>query len=502
MGVTAVPRRRLARAVLAVAIVAVGAIGATDAFAARRPAVRPRTGVMLHTVTTTTRLPVSQLRLMNYYPAANGWTLMWSSYSHASIAADMQAIASLGANAVRVIVQPSAVGYPTVVPAMLANFRDFLTTAHTAGLSVQLTLFDWWSSYADVAGSEAWLRSLLADQSGNPAIALVELQNELPISNGAAVGWANTLLPYLSQVLPGVPRTLTVPSSLGVAGITTLLSDVAASSIGVVDVHYYADASGAADVIRQTKTAAGDRPVIIGESGLSTPDGAAGEEAQARFYRVLGRTTAALGVPPAAPWTLNDFAPTAIPNYPTATEYHFGLRRLDGTWKPAADAVRESFAGSVDNDIDGGFEREVNNGGARLGAWTPYDTTDGAGQVASDLVRSGLQAVCFSATSGHATAVPSVMQKLPVLIAGDRFTVTTYVDRLLPTGAERIALAWFGSAGQYLGQVESANATTSNAWEQLAVTATAPAGAVTAQVHLKAAYETGRACYDDTTISY
>ncbi|MDQ1747668.1 MAG: hypothetical protein QOD07_1931 [Frankiaceae bacterium] len=502
-----VPRRRVLRALLAAAIVAVGTVGVTDALAASRTTISQRTGLFLRssttaTATTAARVPVSQLRLVNYYPAANGWTLMWTHYSHAQTAADMQAIASLGGNAVRVIVQPSAVGYPTVSAAMLANFRDLLATARAAGLSVQLTLFDWWSSYADVAGSEAWLRSLLAGQADNPTLALVELQNELPVGNASAVGWANTLLPYLADVLPGVPRTLTVAGSTGANGIATLLADLAPSSIDVVDVHYYGDASGAADVLRQAQAVAGGRPVIVGEAGLSTPDGAAGEEAQARFYRVLGRTTAALGLPPAAPWTLNDFAAAAIPNSPGTNEYHYGLRRLDGTWKPAADVVRESFAGTVDNDLDGGFERETNNGGARLGAWTPYDTADGAGQVAGDIVRTGLQAVCFSGTGGRATAVPSVMQKLPVLTAGERFTVTTYVDRIVPTGAERVALAWFGSAGQYLGQAESPRADASNVWQPLTVSATAPAGASTVQVHLKAPYESGRACYDDTAITW
>lgn len=500
MGLTAVPRRRLLRALLAAAIVLVGTVGATEAFATTRFRVNPHARLVARTAAVS-RLPVDQLRLVNYYPADNAWTLMWTHYSHTQVASDMQAIASLGANAVRVIVQPSAVGYPTVSPSMLANFRDMLTTAHDAGLSVQLTLFDWWSSYADVNGSEAWLRSLLGGQGGNSTIALVELQNELPIGNTSAISWARTLLPYLSSVLPGVPRTLTVAGSAGAAGIATLLSDMPQSSIDVVNVHYYGDASGAADVIRQAQSVANGRPVIVGEAGLSTPDGAPGEEAQARFYRVMERTTVALGIPPAAPWTLNDFAATAIPNYPGTNEYHFGLRRLDGTWKPAAAVVKESFAGIVDNDLDGGFEREANNGGARLGAWTPYDTADGVGQVAGDLVRSGLQSVCFTGTSGHTTAVPSVMQKLPVLTAGERFTVTTYVDRLLPTGVERVALAWFGSAGQYLGQVESSSASTSDTWQSLTVTAAAPAGASTVQVHLKAAYESGRACYDDTTIT-
>lgn len=502
MGFTSVPRRRLLRGLLAAAVLFVGAAGTATALAAPDQH-RARTLHHLMTLRTATtgRLPVDQLRLMNYYPADAGWTLMWTQYSHARTAADMEAIASLGANTVRVIVQPSALGYPTVTPAMLANFRDLLATARAARLGVQLTLFDWWHSYDDVAGSEAWLRSLLAGQAKNPTIALVELQNEIPIDNAGAIAWARTLMPFLSTVLPGVPRTLSVSGTAGAAGIQTLVGDLPGSAIDVIDVHYYGDASGAADVIRTAKSVAAGRPVIVGEAGTSTPDGAAGEEAQARYYRVLERTTVALGLPPAAPWTFTDFTATGIPNNPDPKEYHFGLRRTDGTWKPAAAVVKESFAGIVDDDLDGGFERETNNGGARLGAWTPYDTVDGVGFVAGDAVRTGSESLCFTATSGHSSAVPSVMQKLPVLTAGERFTVTTYVDRVAPTGSERVALAWFAGNGTYLGQVESAVATASDTWQPLTVTGTAPVGASTVQVHLKAAYENGRACYDDTTIS-
>src|SRR4051794_14156053 len=74
------------------------------------------------TATATGRLPISQLKIMNYYPADAGWTLMWSSYSHDRTVSDFQAIASLGANTVRIIVQPNAIGYPTPTTAMLANF--------------------------------------------------------------------------------------------------------------------------------------------------------------------------------------------------------------------------------------------------------------------------------------------------------------------------------------------------------------------------------------------
>lgn len=455
------------------------------------------------TVTTSTpaRLPVSQLKIMNYYPADDGWTLMWTNYSHTKTVSDFQAIASLGANTVRIIVQPQAVGYPTVTATGLTNFRDMLAVAQSTGLSVQLTFFDWWSSYTDVTGSESWLKSLLAGQAGNPSIALVELQNEMPTSTDA-VSWAQTLMPFLSTVLPGVPRTISSSGTAGLPGITTLAADLPTSSLDVIDVHYYGDAAGVVNAITTAQGVAAGRPIIIGEAGVSTLDGAAGEEAQARFYRMIGKVTATDGLPPAAPWILSDFTSTASTSTNPA-QYHYGLRRLDGTWKPAAAVVKQVFTGTLGaDDADGGFEREVNNGGARLGSWTPYDTADGVGTVATDVVRSGAQSVCFTGTGGSSSAVPSVQQSFPVLAAGRTITVTGYVDRANPTGGERIGVAWFDVNGHYLGQKESTYANQAGVWQQLSVSAVAPAGATVAQVHLKTSNESGRACWDDVAVNY
>jgi len=259
------------------------------------------------------RIPIGSLKIMNYYPADAGWTLMWTSYSHSRTAADFASIASLGANTVRVIVQPNTLGYPTVTSTMLANFRDVLATARASGLSVQLTLFDWWSSYTDLTGSQQWAQSLLAPYTNDPVIDLVELQNEMPTSDPTAIAWAHFMLPVIQQLLPGVPRTISAAGSAGNQGITAILTAFPPTDLEVGDIHYYGEAAGAINAIHAAQSAAGGRPIIIGESGLSTVDGAAGEEAQARYYRVLARITRATGLPPAAPWTYTDFTATGIP---------------------------------------------------------------------------------------------------------------------------------------------------------------------------------------------
>jgi hypothetical protein len=446
------------------------------------------------------RLPVSALKIMNYFPANAGWSNMWTDYSHDRTIADFRAISSLGANTVRIIVPPAAMGYPEVSPDRLAEFQDALAAAQQAGLQVQLTLFDMWHNYGDIAGSQAWVQSLLTGQSGNPTIALVELQNEIPLTS-SAFDWARRLLPYLSTQLPGVPRTVSAAGATGDAGIKALLGALPASLMDVADVHYYGDAAGALDPIRTALAYSGNRPVIVGEAGLSTIDGSAGEQAQARFYGVLARITQSLGVPAAAPWIFSDFTANAIPYRTSQSQYHFGLRLLSGEWKPAAAVVSDAFAGRSAPDIDGGFEREA-NGDSALGSWTLFDAADGKASVTTQVAYTGRQAVCFAHTSGHLQFVPSVMQSLPVLQRGQVVSASAYVLRWKATGFERVALAWFDARGRFLGQFQSPLATTDGAWTPVTVSAQAPAAATTVQVHLKAAYENGYTCYDDVSINW
>lgn len=450
---------------------------------------------------TLTRRPVRDLKIMNYYPATDAWTYMWSRYDHERTVKDFADIAGLGANTVRIIVHPDTVGYPTLSPAGSAAFKDVLAAAAARHLSVQLTLFDWWDRYDDVAGSRAWVHSLLAGEANNPTIVLVELANELPVGSASAMSWLRAMLPYLAEVLPNVPRTVSANGASGVAGMAALAA-LPASMLDVVDVHYYGRAARALPVLREAIRLAAGRPVIIGETGVSTGQGnAAADEGQAQHYRVLATVTQRLGLPPAAPWTLADFLPSAVPGPPPAAdEYTFGLRRTDGSWKPAAQAVRSMFAGSAPMAGDWGFE-QASLVGTDLGAWEAFDIADGVPVIAADVARSGGRSVCFAGTGGGASVVPSVMQTWPVFTAGQSFSAAAHVSRFLGTGRERVALAWFAADGSYLSSDESASASAQGVWQALTVTAPAPATASYVEIHLKSSGELGRACFDDVTIS-
>jgi endo-1,4-beta-mannosidase len=294
---------------------------------------------------------VQGLKEVNYYPAVGGWTYMWSHFHLKVINRDFARIRSLDANTVRIFIQPSVFGFPTVRPVMAHRLSEVIGLAAQHSLRVHLTLFDLWSQYTDIAGSEEWASSLLSGYRGDPRIAVVELRNEVDPQDPEAVTWVTRMLPYLSTVMPGTLRTVSI-ASVPPDVFASFAHDLKNSPPDFWDYHYYGPAGEAYYVLSRIKALTGPRPLFIGETGYSTDgtpgDQAALNQAQAAYYRAVFNAAAALGLPDPAPWTLNDFYPQAIPpSQPAANnpiEYGFGLFELNGTPKPAAAVVRRAFS--------------------------------------------------------------------------------------------------------------------------------------------------------------
>jgi endo-1,4-beta-mannosidase len=295
---------------------------------------------------------VGDLKEVNYYPAAGGWTYMWSRFDPAAIDRDFARIRALDANTVRIFIQPSVFGFPTVRPVMAERLSEVIGLAAKHSLRVHLTLFDLWSQFTDIGGSKAWVSSLLSRYRDSPRVAVVELQNEVSAQNPEAVAWVTTMLPYLSTVMPGTLRTVST-GSVPPEDFALFIHELKNSPPSFWDYHYYGPPADAYSLLSSIKALAASRPLFVGETGYSTDgapgDQAAQEEAQAAYYRAVFAAAAALGLPAPAPWTLNDFSPGAIPpNQPAAgkpTQYGFGLFQLDGTPKPAAAVIRTAFSG-------------------------------------------------------------------------------------------------------------------------------------------------------------
>ncbi len=446
------------------------------------------------------------LRLVNYYPANNAWTQMWTNYDHATVDADFASIGSLGANAVRIIVQPQAVGtWPTISARGEAEINDALDTAAAHNLKVQLTLFDWWSNWSDTAGSKAWVNNLVSglNATARADVAMVDARNEIP-NTSAALSWAGTVLPYIGTLFPGIPRTVSTNSA---ASVTAVATQLPSGALTVLDIHLYGDAQQMLNTADAAKAVANGRPIVIGEHGYSTIGESTGvDQAQVRDYQQVRRIAAYEGIPYVAPWGYSDFTASAIPAGTSDRERYFGLRRVDGTWKPAANVIKNMFSGQSSpalESCDCQFSREdVAPYSGSLGSWRVFDAS-AAGQAGVDRTAGvgGSPAGYLGSTGGDNYQVPALYQGF-LLLGHATVTLSAKARLVNATGWTHLSVAWFDRNEGYLGTTDSTNAVNGqSAWQTLTVTATKLQGATAAQVHLKSYGNAGTVYFDDVSVA-
>ena len=493
------------RRLFAVSLVAATLVGATTLPAWGASKVRrstTTTRLATATATAPTRLGVADARLVNYYPASHGWTTMWSAWNGAEFDQDMARLADLGGNAVRLIVQPQAFGYPAPTATMQSRLAQAVDIASRHQLAVELTLFDWFPAYGDLAGSKAWASALLAPYRDDVRVFAVELQNELPVENTTAVTWAAALLPHLA--------TLTsAPTTVSINGLPTRLTTLA-TGLGTVrpsfwSYHYYDQnlGAGANSAFASVKALAAPLPVFIGETGVDTlprvgEDETTALDRQDHFYRAVFTAAREQGLPAPAPWTLYDFTAGAIPGQPKPSEFLFGLLRADGTEKRAAASVRAGFAGqTLSTDFNGSFERSA----VLPAEWSTYLPDQMTVAVDHTVAHSGTASVRFTNSLGDATGWPSL--RTPVVQAlrpGRPYTATAWAKGTSLTGTNRLAITWYDAKGTYLGATASVTLPLgTSGWRQLTATGAAPANTAAAFVQLQTTRNAGTAWFDDVT---
>ncbi len=289
---------------------------------------------------------VGTLRLINYYPADAPWARMWTHYDHRRTATDFAAIHTLGANAVRIIIDPYAVGWPQTTAAGNSAISDVLDTAEHYGLGVQLTLFDWWGQYDAIGASKTWLHSLTKDLAARPVVRLIEIQNEIDPRSAVAMNWARVMLSYAKGLFPTVPLTLSVKSATDGRLLTRLVDQIPHDLLQVISVHLYGALSNSGRVLETAQRLAHGRPIVVGESGYPTPANSPnGYRQQANYYLRMWNLCNQYKLLSFAPWTYSDFDETVV-RRPEPNAY-YGLRQVNGTWKLASRIVREMFAASA-----------------------------------------------------------------------------------------------------------------------------------------------------------
>jgi hypothetical protein len=451
--------------------------------------------------------------VVSYYPADAGWTRMWEPWRPGRIASDLRRLRSLNANTVRVVVPARFFGYPEPQPRRLAQLRELVDLAGRTGLYVQLTLFDWWGEYGDLAGSKRWARAVLDPYVSDPRLAFVELRNEIDTSNPQALAWAGELVPWLRDLLDRkTPVTLSVGGLHPVRDLRALLAALPARSRpDFFDAHYFTGGGERAQrVFAALRNAAAPTPVWVGEIGYpssATISGYAGvpltpsaqEAAQEHFLKLCFGALGRLGLPAPGIWILDDFAAGAIPQSDVSSrepEYRFGLFREDGSAKPAAALVRRLFAGAVDSDFNGGFEAGVF---AEDGTSVPavWGSTGSLRLVRDPGARSG-QAAALVAGPAGGSGVFSVTPVTAPVERGRSAEVTAWIRG---TGTIRLGITWFDRYLRELGE-SSTSVRGGRSWRSAVAVGSPPAGADFAHVTVRAAGLQGPVWLDDVSFAW
>ncbi|MDI6102701.1 cellulase family glycosylhydrolase [Actinoplanes sp. NEAU-A12] len=445
---------------------------------------------------------VRTAKSINYYPSNAAWSAMWSGFDAKKIDADLAKAAALGADNVRVIVFPQTFGFPKPTAVYAERLKKFVSLAGAHKMTVKLTLFDWWDGYTDIADSIAWARAVLAPYANDRRVIAVELKNEFQPDDTAAVAWVRKLIPAIRSAVPGMPLTLSVDGQTGAAGMKKIKKSLTGTPLDYYDFHFYGNSELALTEIKRAQAAVAPTPIVIGETGLSTVDSSAGE--QAAFLARVFRAARDAGVRSVGPWTLTDFAAGAIPRNSSVStkpaQYGFGLHRADGTPKAAAAVVRAAWtSGATPNTVlNLGFETSVSNS-----PWQRNLPKGGGATIVTGTARTGKQSAKFTRTTRTAAGLPS-LQTSPItpVRGGHRWRAEAYARGSNATGTTEIALSWFDANGKWIRQDASRrlpNGTTT--WTKLVVETTAPANAAGVQLHLKSGDNKGSVWFDDVAIS-
>jgi hypothetical protein len=448
------------------------------------------------------------LRLLNYYPSGNSWQRMWNNWSATQFNADMAKAASTGANAVRIIVFPYVVGYPTPNAAMTQRLSSAVSIAASHGLSVQLTLYDGWGDYPDQAGSRAWTTAVLTPYRNDQRVALVEVRNEVSPSDPQAMAWVRAQIPLIHSLLPSTPVTVSTASSLGVGGLSALKAALAGAEPDIFDLHYYAQADRAYSTFRQAIAAVAPAPIFVGEAGYSTYVSAAtslqsqvAEAAQADWYRVVEFAAKAAGLAPAAPWTLYDFDAAGAPAGLAGTELDFGLFHIDASAKRAASVVTSAFRGTLTGAPTNGNFADVVAGflPAAWWSWMP----SGVMSVAPGQGVGGDNALALGKTANQAAGITSwYTVPTQVVKPGQTWQASVQARGASSTGLNDLTLGWSDASGRWIGNSTSAALPgASTSWATLSVTAKPPVGATSVRIYLRSEANSGTVYFSRATWS-
>jgi hypothetical protein len=419
--------------------------------------------------------PVQEI---SYYPRNHAWLEFWANWPDAlqEMDADLDPIRDLGANTVRIFVHPGAFNYPGVpTPAQLERFEEALGLIDAHELRAHVNLFDCWWSWPEIVDSRAWMAKMVGPYRDDPRIALWELQNEVPLydekgqKNQAVHDWVRALFPDLKQLAGSTPCTVSVSHVEWLQDIKTLTGSTPPD---LYSLHWYPDslltwtATLTATLQRAQELVGGDR-LLLGEFGAETSTFT--EDTQADLYRDVLYYAHQQGIVHLGQWTLYDF-PEGTAQCDPATpascaERHFGIYRLDGSPKPAAQVLRDAFHGRFPSSpgpalVHNPSFEEWDSCAGRLRNWFPWDERWTEEYWFEQDCTEAHTGVCSVRVGGVPTMTVGLYNGPALsldLAPGKRYSLEGYARAHRLDGEAWIAFSWFDASGAWLNRDSRSN---------------------------------------------
>ncbi len=457
------------------------------------------------------------LKLINYLPQNSPHDEMWTNWDPATLSADFARIRALHANAVRIPVFPSTVsyGYPQPTSVMLQRLHQLVQIATTVGIKVQFTLFESFSAWTDIAGSEQWARAVLQGYANDKEIAFIDIHNEIDpdLNDPQEITWAKTMLPFVKSIVGSDLVTVSKDDYMGPGPFCQLVRELAPVTPDFWDWHFYGVEGLAYGFFKQVKACGAPLPVYIGETGLATyPDGfindlpnstAALDAYQEYYFRVIADAARRLDLPPIAPWMLTDLNPAEAAPGEIMRYYYYGLYQTDGTPKPAAAFVASYFnGGSISQSFNNNFAQSVSTPTGLLPAlWRIWDSGDGTLAWDNTVAHSSTASLKVSntdATGSGMWVVPVDAQVVPKQVV----SASVWAKGSNSTGYNVLSVDFLDPTGVYCGGIQSkALMNGTSGWTQLTTTGKAPKCANYVRIYLKSFSNTGSVWFDNVKYS-
>ncbi len=461
---------------------------------------------------------LTEIKELNYYPENDAWTNMWTRFHPTEIATDFANIQEVGFNTVRIILQadPGVFDYPVPTSAEQQKLAQVVTLAASHYLKVHLTLFDDWHQYTDIAGSKQWADAIVKPYAADPRISLIEIQNQMDLLAKGSLKWAQTMIPYVQRIDGAIPVTI---SESGLSHMQRLVQALCKTPPDVYEFHDYEYDGQIYQTLQHVKALLHGAPLLVGETGYSTyPPSSPGfsgtahntlaqEAQQEYYYRMFVFAIKGVGLPFPAPWIYSDFSLTAFPHHPqpaTLFEAYFGLFRLDGSQKPAAQTIASLLAGyRVETSFNNGFEQ-----GDGQGLPTLWRIAQNAAQgVTADFAQDTTVAHSgyASAKISHSTASPHgtasfFLNPIQYVIPGRTYTVSVWAKGLHTTGRNYLSLAWFDVTGNLVAHYDAPLFPKGTyTWQRRTLTVRAPSQAAGMEIHLNSRGNSGTVWFDDVS---